>query len=145
MFWYKAWVIYFYTYGQEQRKIAGISDNSGWKAALCPLNMMIWPVRDQSLPVFFYSREKTIRNRLLQQTEMHPLWTSTINRPAYRRIVHSMNHSDWCIWKSMVVCSGTLSCCAERLSIIHINKVSRNQTMEFIFRNGMKYEYIMVD
>ena len=38
--------------------------------------------------LFLFPREKTIWNSQLQQTEMHPLWTITINRPGYMRIVH---------------------------------------------------------
>ena len=47
--------------------------------------------------LFLCLGEKTIRKSSLQQTEMHPLWTIISKRPEYRRIVHSMNHSDWCI------------------------------------------------
>ena len=75
---------------KKQQKIAVNNDNFRVKVAVFQLNMMIWPVWDHSLPVFFsYLGERYARNVAGLKKEVHPLWTITIKRPGYIGIVRS--------------------------------------------------------
>ena len=59
-----AW-FFFILMDTNSRKIAGNSDNSGWKVALWPLNMTIWPVWECSLLVFFYASGRKLSGKVL--------------------------------------------------------------------------------
>ena len=66
---------------------------------------------------------------------MHPLWTIAIKRPGLRGIVQSMlEEQTECVRFD----SYTFVALVDRVV------VRQDRTLEFIFRNGMKYEYIIV-